>query len=84
MRYQQIQDVYRLTVRKEIEQDEWSETKVENRIEIEKGKQEVATIHSNCIVRHEKKKLNSRLKTNSRPWQEPCPNKIPLLSVKKL
>ena len=44
-----------MTVRKEIEQNEWSETKVENRIEIETGKQQVAEIHSNCIVGHENK-----------------------------
>ena len=44
-----------MTVRKEIEQNEWSETKVENRIEIETGKQQVAAIHGNCIVVHENK-----------------------------
>ena len=33
-----MQDVDQLTVRKEIEQNEWSEFKIENRIETEMGK----------------------------------------------
>ena len=37
-------------VENKIEWNEWSETKVENRIEIETGKQQVAAIHSNCKV----------------------------------
>ena len=37
-------------VENKIEWNEWSETKVENRIEIEMGKQQVAAIHSNCKV----------------------------------
>ena len=69
---------------KRIKQYEWSETKVENRIEIETGK----TIGSeNTQQLHSwtwKQKLNSGLKTNSRLWQGPCPYKIPLFSLKKL
>ena len=42
-----------MTIRKEIEWSEWSETKVENRVEIETGKQQVAAIHSNYIVGQE-------------------------------
>ena len=38
-----------------IEWNEWSETKVEKRIEMETGKQQLSTIHSNCIVGHENK-----------------------------
>ena len=34
---------------------EWLETKIENRIEIEMGKQQVAAIRNNCIVGHESK-----------------------------
>ena len=44
-----------LTIRKQIERSEWSETKVENRVEIETGKQQVAAIHSNYIVGQESK-----------------------------
>ena len=44
-----------LTIRKEIERSEWSETKVENRVEIETGKQQVAAIHSNYKVGQESK-----------------------------
>ena len=42
-----------LTIRKEIEWSEWLETKVESRVEIETGKQQVAAIHSNYIVGQE-------------------------------
>ena len=42
-------------VQNTIEWNEWSETKVEKRIEMETGKQQVATIHINCIVGHENK-----------------------------
>ena len=41
-----------MTDRKKIEQNE---TKVENKIEIKTGKQQVAAIHSNCIGGHEDK-----------------------------
>ena len=41
-----------MTARKGIEWNEWSETKVENRIEIETGKQQVAAMHSYFIVGH--------------------------------
>ena len=73
-----------MTDRKEIEQNEWSETNVENRIEIKTRK---TTGCSNTQQLHtwtQKQKSNSRLKTNLRLWQEPCPYKIPLFSLKKL
>ena len=72
------------TVRKEIEQNEWSEAKVENKIEIKTGK---TTGCSNTHQLHSwtrKQKSNSRLETNPRLWQEPCPYKITLFSLKKL
>ena len=37
-------------VENKIEWNEWSETKVENRIETETVKQQVAATHSNCEI----------------------------------
>ena len=72
-----------MTVRKEIEQNEWSETKAENRIEIETGKKTGCSKTQQLHRWTQKQKLNSRLKTNSRLSQESCPYKIPLFSLKK-
>ena len=39
-----------MTVRKEIEQNEWSETKVKTESKLKQEKQQVVAKHSNCIV----------------------------------